>query len=108
MTVDDRPAPEGGTMETKYFTADFFGFLKNLSKNNNREWFTENKPRYEASVQEPALRFIHDAGLKLKTLSPHLVADARPFGGSLSGSHGPSASPRTRARSRRRPGSHSR
>jgi len=71
-------------METKYFTADFFGFLKNLSKNNNRDWFTENKPRYEASVQEPALRFIHDAGLKLKTLSPHLVADARPFGGSLS------------------------
>src|SRR6059036_3666044 len=83
MTVDDRPAPEGGTMETKYFTADFFGFLKNLSKNNNRDWFTENKPRYEEAVQEPALRFIHDAGLKLKTLSPHLVADARPFGGSM-------------------------
>ena len=71
-------------METKYFTADFFGFLKDLSKNNNREWFTKNKSRYEASVQQPSLRFIQDAGLKLKALSPHLVADARPFGGSLS------------------------
>ena len=71
-------------MGTEYFTPDFFGFLKDLSKNNNREWFTKNKPRYRAAVQEPSLRFIRDAGAKLKSLTPYLVADARPFGGSLS------------------------
>ena len=27
-------------------------FLKDLSKNNNREWFTENKPRYEEAKAE--------------------------------------------------------
>lgn len=26
-------------------------FLKNLSKNNNREWFTENKDQYIAAHQ---------------------------------------------------------
>src|SRR3989475_6309732 len=66
-----------------YFTKDFFGFLKELEKNNNREWFNKNKGRYEASVQEPSLRFIRDAGSRLKAISPYLTADARPFGGSM-------------------------
>lgn len=69
--------------ETKYFTKDFFGFLKELEKNNNREWFAKNKARYEEEVQEPALRFIRDMGPRLRKISPHLVADPKPFGGSM-------------------------
>ncbi len=67
-----------------YFTPQTFRFLDELAKNNNRPWFAENKARYEELVQAPAVRFIRDAGPKLKKLSSHLVADARPFGGSLS------------------------
>ncbi len=67
-----------------YFTPEFFGFFRALRKNNNKEWFTANKERYEAVVQEPAVRFIRDAGARLQKITPYLVADARPFGGSLS------------------------
>src|SRR6202011_5838365 len=52
-------------------------------RNNNRDWFQKNKPRYEADVREPALHFIEDVGPRLKRLSSHLVADPRPVGGSL-------------------------
>ena len=30
-----------------WFTKDYNSFFKDLEKNNNREWFQENKPRYE-------------------------------------------------------------
>lgn len=67
-----------------YFTTDFFRFLTELKKNNNREWFQANKGRYEEAVQDPAVRFIRDAGARLTKISPHLVGEAKPFGGSLS------------------------
>jgi len=69
--------------ESAHFSSEFFEFFRDLSRNNNREWFQANKGRYEAVVQEPCLRFIRDAGAALRSLSPHIVADARPFGGSL-------------------------
>jgi len=72
------------TEKSKYFTTDFFGFFSDLAKNNNKEWFTKSKERYENAVQEPSLRFIRDAGPRLQKISPFLVAEAKPFGGSLS------------------------
>ena len=66
-----------------YFTNDLFEFLTDLKEHNDRAWFAKNKTRYEAAVQTPALRFIGDAGLKLRSLSPHIVAEPKPFGGSL-------------------------
>src|SRR2546425_8026954 len=71
------------TKKSKYFTAEFFGFFSDLAKNNNKEWFTKNKERYENAVQEPSLRFIRDAGPRLQKISPFLVAEAKPFGGSI-------------------------
>ncbi len=70
--------------KSDYFTDDFFVFLKDLEKHNDREWFTTNKERYLASVQEPSLRFIRDIGPKLKAFSLRLVAEPKAFGGSLS------------------------
>lgn len=69
---------------TSYFTPEFFRFLRELEKNNNREWFQANKGRYEEVVQGPAVRFIRDADSRLKKVSPHLLGDPKPFGGSLS------------------------
>ncbi|MGD8779730.1 MAG: DUF2461 domain-containing protein [Ignavibacteria bacterium] len=43
-----------------YFTKDFFKFFKDLEKNNNREWFNENKKRYEELVKKPFEVFIRD------------------------------------------------
>src|SRR6266487_1071350 len=66
-----------------YFSPEFFKFLKALARNNKREWFQKNKPRYEKFVFTPSLRFIKDAGKELRAVSPYLVADPRSFGGSL-------------------------
>ncbi len=66
-----------------YFTADLFKFLSELKAHNERDWFLKNKERYEKSARDPMLRFINDLGPRLKKLSPHFVADARPQGGSM-------------------------
>src|SRR5437879_2048244 len=66
-----------------YFSPEFFKFLRGLSRNNNRVWFRKNKQRYERYVLAPSLRFTKDAGAELRAVSPYLVADPRPFGGSL-------------------------
>jgi uncharacterized protein (TIGR02453 family) len=65
------------------FSPALFTFLRDLKKNNDRDWFKTNRPRYEEAVQEPALAFIEDFEPHLHAISPHFVADARPVGGSL-------------------------
>ena len=66
-----------------YFTRETFAFLKDLAEHNERDWFDENRHRYEAHVKEPAQRFILAVGEELDRISPHLRADPRPVGGSL-------------------------
>lgn len=65
------------------FSTATLEFLDELAANNNRAWFDENKPRYEALVREPALDFIEAMGPVLQTLAPHFRADLRKTGGSL-------------------------
>ncbi|HET9051945.1 MAG TPA: DUF2461 domain-containing protein [Candidatus Dormibacteraeota bacterium] len=65
------------------FPPELFDFLRELRSNNDREWFQGNRARYDSTVRAPALRFVEAVGPRLATLSPHLVADARPVGGSL-------------------------
>src|SRR5438046_4731408 len=69
---------------TEYFTPEFFAFFRGLSKNNRKEWFDANKAQFQAVVLEPSVRFVRDAGDRLKKISPHIVGDARAFGGSIS------------------------
>jgi uncharacterized protein (TIGR02453 family) len=66
-----------------YFGEDTFAFLRELKRNNDRDWFNANKERYEESVKEPFLQFINDVGPALRTVSRNLVADPRPVGGSM-------------------------
>lgn len=58
-------------------------FLKELQQSNNREWFNENKQRYEDEVRTPALNFIETFQPALKKLSPHFVAIPKKVGGSM-------------------------
>jgi len=60
-----------------YFSKATFRYLRDLKENNNREWFAENKSRYEEDVKDPALRFIQDFGFELRKLSPHFMATPR-------------------------------
>lgn len=43
-----------------YFTKDFLDFFKELSANNHKDWFHENKKRYESSVKKPFAAFLND------------------------------------------------
>jgi uncharacterized protein (TIGR02453 family) len=69
--------------EAPYFTPELLVFLRQLRRNNNREWFARNKARYEKVVRGPALNFISGFAPLLRQISPHFVADARPTRGSL-------------------------
>jgi uncharacterized protein (TIGR02453 family) len=60
-----------------------FRFLKELKAHNDREWFQENKARYEAEARDPMLRLIGEFSGPLSSISKQFVADPRPSGGSL-------------------------
>jgi uncharacterized protein (TIGR02453 family) len=66
-----------------HFTPALFEFLRELRAHNNRDWFQANRLRYEQHARDPMLRFIADFSAPLREISPHLVADPRPAGGSL-------------------------
>ena len=65
------------------FTRDTLKFLVELRANNRRDWFQENKHRYESLVLDPALQFIDSMYDPLAELAPHFTAVAKRSGGSL-------------------------
>ena len=70
-------------MGKAYFTPELFVFLKQIKRNNRREWFLKNRDRYEEVVRQPCFRLILDLGLRIRPISPWIMADAKPNGGSL-------------------------
>ncbi len=64
-------------------TEELFGFLYELQRNNDREWFAENKQRYESEVREPTLRLIEGMVKPLAKAAPMLSAVPKRTGGSL-------------------------
>lgn len=64
-------------------TKDLFNFLSDLKENNSREWFLENKKRYESEVREPLLQFVRDFEPHLEKISPYFMAEAKKSGGAL-------------------------
>jgi len=65
------------------FGSEFFGFFEELKQNNNREWFAENKSRYENDVAAPCLDFIEDMQGPLAAITPHFGAVPKKIGGSM-------------------------
>ena len=69
--------------EFEGFSRDFFKFFSDLKKNNNRDWFSANKPRYLESVVDPMGKYISSIAPHLQRISPFYKADPRPHGGSM-------------------------
>jgi uncharacterized protein (TIGR02453 family) len=65
------------------FDPSLFRFLEELTDNNNRPWFLENKWRYERDVLAPSLAFVRAFQPHLKKIAPSFRADDRRTGGSL-------------------------
>lgn len=70
-------------MVEPHFTPHLFRFLRDLKKNNERDWFLAHKKRYEEHVRDPMCRFVEELAPELRRISRHYVADPRPVGGSL-------------------------
>lgn len=64
-------------------TDQMFHFLADLKANNTKEWFAENKTRYEETVREPLRAFVRAFAPRLETISPYFVASDKKAGGSL-------------------------
>ena len=65
------------------FRPETLTFLDELAANNNRDWFKENKARYEEQVLDVALHFIQSMQDPLAEIAPRFVAQATRMGGSL-------------------------
>jgi len=65
------------------FTPALFDFLRELKRNNNRDWFQDNKSRYEKDVKDPLLVFIAEFADRVPEISPHIAAIPRATGGSM-------------------------
>ena len=70
-------------MGNPYIKSELFLFLGDLKKNNNREWFNENKKRYIDELRDPLLAMIADFGPLLHSISPFFQAIPKASGGSL-------------------------
>lgn len=65
------------------FDQSLIRFLKQLKRNNNRDWFAKNKSKYESDVLEPAMSFIRTFEPKLEKISDSYIASDKRVGGSL-------------------------
>lgn len=65
------------------FKPETVAFLSELKDNNNRDWFNENKARYEEQVLDVALRFIQSMQDPLAEIAPRFTAIPKRMGGSL-------------------------
>ena len=70
-------------MSQPIISPKLFRFLTELTRNNNRDWFTANKPRYESDVKAPAVELIGQLVKPLSRAAPMLQAIPKGHGGSL-------------------------
>jgi len=54
------------------FTVDFIDFFKELSQNNNKKWFDQNRNRYEKSVKTPFHSFVEGMIEKIQADDPEV------------------------------------
>lgn len=60
-----------------HFTKDFTQFFKELEKNNNKEWFDENRKRYESSVKKPLYSFVDEMIGRINSVEPDIQIQAK-------------------------------
>ncbi|MHC4991540.1 MAG: DUF2461 domain-containing protein [Planctomycetota bacterium] len=66
-----------------HFTPELFRFMRQLRRNNDREWFQKNRDRYIEHVRDPMVRFIGDFAPRLRRISRQFLADPSLQGGSM-------------------------
>lgn len=59
------------------FSKETFEFLSELKANNRKDWFEDNRARYEAHWRDASLAFIREIGGEMAKLDPPLKAEPR-------------------------------
>ncbi len=59
------------------FDPELFKFLKDLSKNNNLEWFKQNRSRYEEFLVEPARAYVSELAPLFNRLNPAIRTEPK-------------------------------
>ena len=59
-----------------HISKKLFSFFRELKKNNDREWFQKNKPRYEKDIKQALQMFIVDFGQRLDAVGGRLGREA--------------------------------
>ncbi|MDA8743410.1 DUF2461 domain-containing protein [Rubripirellula amarantea] len=70
-------------MTSPIISPRLFKFLRELKKNNDRDWFAENKARYESDVREPAVELVRRLEKPLSRAAPMLGVVPKGHGGSV-------------------------
>jgi len=60
-----------------YFTKDYLDFFKELAANNHKDWFDENRKRYENVVREPFKIFIADVIAAVNEMDHEVVIEPK-------------------------------
>lgn len=55
------------------FTTSYLSFLKDLSRNNNTDWFNLNKKTYEKEVKKPFELFIEELIAEIHQITPEIL-----------------------------------
>lgn len=56
----------------QYFSDSYNSFFKELAANNNRDWYHNNKSRYEKEVKQPFEAFVHDLIKEMTGFEPEM------------------------------------
>ncbi len=70
-------------MTESILSPKLFRFLRELKKNNNRDWFHENKSRFEQDVRDPAVELVTRLEKPLAKAAPMLAVVPKGHGGSV-------------------------
>ena len=70
-------------MPSSPISPKLFTFLRQLKKNNDRKWFTENKPRYQSDVLHPAVELVAELEKPLAKAAPMLEVFPKAHNGSV-------------------------
>ncbi|MCF8262560.1 MAG: DUF2461 domain-containing protein [Melioribacteraceae bacterium] len=61
----------------KFFSENYRSFLSELKTNNNREWFNENKKRYEEFVKQPFQDFVEHMIIMIRGEDPSIIIEPK-------------------------------
>lgn len=73
-----RAIPSGGTgPEFAGLRPAAISFLRQLGRNNRREWFEAHRPVYEGELREPMRALIEEVDARLARVAPEIVGEPR-------------------------------